>query len=126
MTHSVTVASKRGTAAALAVAMTGAIFTMFASNANAGQPDGRVQLTSDGVRTVAIHYGDLNLQTDAGNAALFGRLRQAAEQVCGPDDARNLSMRSIVRECKREAIARAVEQVGSVRLAALVKRSPVG
>jgi hypothetical protein len=35
-------------------------------------------------------------------------------------------MRSIVRECKREAIARAVEQVGSVRLAALVKRSPVG
>jgi UrcA family protein len=126
MTHSITVASKRGTAAALAMAVTGAIFTMFASSTIAGAPDGRVLLTSDGVRTVAVHYGDLNLQSDAGNAALFGRLRQAAERVCGTDDSRNLSVRNAVRECKRDAVARAVEQVGSVRLAALVKRSPVG
>jgi UrcA family protein len=99
---------------------------MFASSAIAGEPDGRVLANGDGVRTVAIRFEDLNLQTDAGNARLLSRLHQAAEKVCGDEDTRLLSVRSAVRECKREAIARAVEQVGSVRLAALHKASPVG
>jgi UrcA family protein len=126
MSHPMTHAAQRNKTAMLALVIASTILTSFASNAIAGQPDARVQLTSDGVRTTTIYFGDLNLQSDSGNAALFGRLRQAAERVCGQADVRDLTARTAVRECKREAVARAVEQVGSVRLAALVKRSPVG
>jgi UrcA family protein len=54
---------------------------MFASSAIAGEPDGRVLANGDGVRTVAIRFEDLNLQTDAGNARLLSRLHQLAERA---------------------------------------------
>jgi hypothetical protein len=43
-------------------------------------------------------YSDLNLDTQAGAAALYQRIRHAAEQVCGKTDSRRLDQLAAARE----------------------------
>jgi UrcA family protein len=64
-----------------------------------------------------VPYGDLNLDTERGAAALQRRLEAAADAVCGRPDPRDLRLAAKARDCRRTAIARAVEDVGSPRLA---------
>jgi UrcA family protein len=64
--------------------------------------------------SVSVHYGDLNLATDAGAQTLLKRLSWAGRQVCG----RRPPMGSITlyeqhRACVREAISTAVAKLGS-------------
>jgi UrcA family protein len=69
------------------------------------------------VAQVIVQYGDLNLDTERGTVVLQRRLEAAAHRVCGRPDARDLRRATQARECRQDAIARAVKDVGSPRLA---------
>ncbi len=65
-----------------------------------------------------VTYGDLDLNTTAGSAAMFGRIEAAAYQVCGdPTRERNVRLRREVRECIRNATRDAVRSAGNTTLA---------
>jgi len=76
---------------------------------------------------VTVTYHDLDLATDAGNTALYARLESAAAKVCVVDDIRDLHASAARAQCEQQALARAVRDVNSPRLAALYgARSPQG
>jgi UrcA family protein len=68
---------------------------------------------------VTVRYTDLNLATDAGNATLYARLESAARKVCAPSDIRDLGQMAAASTCQHQAIARAVQNVNSPKLAAV-------
>lgn len=63
------------------------------------------------VSTFKVHYADLNLDREAGVAALFERLRVAAKRVCSDAVSQLLSSRKAYAECIEQAIATAVVQI---------------
>ncbi len=71
------------------------------------------------VARVVVGYGDLDLDTERGAAALQRRIAAAARQVCGAPSPRDLRLHRMAQECMSEAISRAVDDVGSPRLAKL-------
>jgi UrcA family protein len=71
------------------------------------------------VHAVAVRYGDLDLSGEEGVRALYGRLEAAADRVCGPRSQRDLGVYRLWRNCRDDALARAVTQIGNARLAAL-------
>jgi len=73
---------------------------------------------------VAVRYGDLDLGRDTDVQALYTRLRAAAARVCGPVETRDLARHAAWRECRDSALARAVDQLGNARLAALHRGRP--
>lgn len=68
---------------------------------------------------VAVRYTDLDLETEAGAQALYARIAAAARRVCPEHDARDLHRSRAARECRADAIERAVSAVGNERLAAI-------
>lgn len=69
--------------------------------------------------SATVGYGDLDLSTTAGAAAMYGRIEAAALRVCGdPSRERSSRMRASVRECVETATANAVRQTRSSRLIA--------
>jgi len=91
-----------------------------AAAAHAGEP-------SASAPAVKVGYHDLNLATDAGNSALYARLEKAAAKVCVVDDIRDLAAVAARPACEQQAIARAVREINSPRLAALYSaRAPRG
>jgi UrcA family protein len=68
--------------------------------------------------SVTVSYNDLNLATEQGAHALYARIVEAARKVCAPRDADALG-RLAAPYCQQQATARAVQAVGSSRLAAL-------
>jgi UrcA family protein len=74
---------------------------------------------SDDVPTVVVRYGDLDLSTQEGAQTLYKRISSAARQVCPAGDPRVLARFDYSRNCRAAAIARAVSNVHSSRLAAL-------
>jgi UrcA family protein len=68
-----------------------------------------------------VHFGDLDVGTDAGVKRLYLRLDRAAERVCG-DTRDAFDMRSVYRRCERAALEDAVQQVSLPKLAAEVAR----
>jgi UrcA family protein len=83
-------------------------------------------VADDGAPAVHVSYGDLNLASDQGTRALYARIVSAARAVCHADevDIRDLWALSSERSCERQAIARAVNDVHSARLAALSAARP--
>jgi UrcA family protein len=71
--------------------------------------------------SVKVAYSDLNLMSDAGTRALYGRITSAAREVCAAADVDNRDLRGLAveRQCENRAIAGAVASVHSSRLAAL-------
>jgi UrcA family protein len=65
-----------------------------------------------GVRSVVVHYGDLNLSTAAGARTLHARIRGAARFVCG-EEGRSLHEQGMWRSCYRDAMANAIATVNS-------------
>lgn len=66
---------------------------------------------ADGMSTT-VRFGDLDLATDAGVAALHSRIRHAATQVCGGEvDQRDLTASRIAGACRAVAMASAEPQV---------------
>ena len=65
---------------------------------------------------LTVRYSDLNLDTQAGAAALYQRIRHAAEQVCGKADSRRLDEMVVAQNCMDKAIASSVSAVGNAQL----------
>jgi UrcA family protein len=68
----------------------------------------------DAARTV--RYSDLNLNTQAGAAVLYKRIRNAAVQVCGDVDARQLAEAAAAKACVDRAIFTGVRSVNAPKL----------
>jgi UrcA family protein len=66
-----------------------------------------------------VKYEDLDLSQPAAAKALYTRLQAAARRVCASNDVRNVSMRRLENMCYREALARAVDEIGHASVKAL-------
>ena len=64
--------------------------------------------------TVAVRYGDLDLMTESGAAALKERVAFAAKRVCGSADGRTLEDIQRVAACRANAIADASPKLDRV------------
>jgi UrcA family protein len=69
--------------------------------------------------SVVVKYSEQSLATDEGVYALYRQIKNAAKQVCPADDTRDLSRQSLIKECRNQAVARAIRQIDNSRLAAL-------
>ena len=63
------------------------------------------------VTQVAIHYGDLDLNTIAGAQALGARLEAGVKAVCDRPDMRDLKSMVAYEQCKDAAMTSANEQL---------------
>jgi UrcA family protein len=68
--------------------------------------------------SVRVNYHDLNLATEQGTQALYGRIVSAARKVCAPSDIRILVEVAAAQACEAQAVAHAVRAVNNPRLAA--------
>jgi UrcA family protein len=75
--------------------------------------------SADAPAHMTVSYADLNLNSDAGIAVLYKRLRYAARQVCGDLDTTNLSRGRITTDCINNAMSQAVAQINSPTLTGL-------
>ena len=81
----------------------------FASTPPAGQD----------VARITVRFGDLNLEQPAGAAALYRRLRLAANHVCGePERPGSVVISAAWRACVAQAVERAVVTVDRPALTA--------
>ena len=74
------------------------------------------------IQSISIQYAPAQLSSEEGRANLYGKIKNAAEQVCGPTGLRetgSLSIASRNRKCVEDAMSAAMGQVGSSQLAAL-------
>lgn len=72
------------------------------------------------VPELEITYGDLDLTSAEGVQALHRRLKAAAERVCPRTDGRvSVEQKAAARDCRKQALDRAVRDIGSPELAAL-------
>jgi UrcA family protein len=63
-----------------------------------------------------VNYGDLNVNSAAGAAVLYQRIRGAADQVCPSVGVRDLGLEAAAKVCKTRAIGDAVAAVHSPEL----------
>lgn len=63
-----------------------------------------------------VRYADLNLNTPAGAAVLYKRIRDAAEQVCGDVHAPRLEEAAAAKACVARAVEAGVHAVNKVQL----------
>jgi UrcA family protein len=73
--------------------------------------DAAPQRAPDGVAARSVSFADLNIDRPEGVAALYGRIRQAADSVCAVFQSRELKAMSASRECVHAAVSRAVSSV---------------
>jgi UrcA family protein len=70
-------------------------------------------------QAVEVNFGDLNLTTDRGADRALHRIRRAAEDVCDVTTARlSAEDRIAARACVRDAMGRAVDELGNPQVAA--------
>jgi UrcA family protein len=69
--------------------------------------------------TKIVHYGDLNLDSEQGAAALYARLRSAAKEVCSPLQSIEMARQRQWKNCFNNALATAVGQVDKTTVSAL-------
>lgn len=75
--------------------------------------------SEDDVLSKAVHYDPQSLATDQGARLVYRRIANAAAAVC-PDPGINPHWVSdAARECRRQAIARAVQSINNPRLVAI-------
>ena len=63
--------------------------------------------------TRTVHYSDLNLNTQAGVATLYSRIRNAAQLVCGNVDPRRLDEAASAKACIDTAVFSSVTAVNN-------------
>jgi UrcA family protein len=93
----------------IAMATVAALCVACATGAYAGEA-----VVSAPTRTV--HYADLNLNTQAGAAVLYKRIRVAAEEVCGDVNSRRLDEAAVAKACVDRAVYGSVQTVNNVKL----------
>jgi UrcA family protein len=65
------------------------------------------------VVTRTVNFADLDLTNSKAIATLYGRIKSAADRVCGSDEPTSLQTLRSVRRCTKEAIDQAVKDVSS-------------
>ena len=99
------------------------IATSFAVPAAAEDtPRAAIPEAGTGIQSISIQYAPAVLSTDEGRANLYGKIKHAAGQVCGPTglrEAGSLAIASRNRKCVEDAMAAAMGQVDSSQLAAI-------
>jgi UrcA family protein len=75
--------------------------------------------------TQVVRYSAASLATDGGVQQLYRRILYAAKQVC-PEESLDLTAHSLTATCRAQAVARAIQQIGNTRLAALYASSSSG
>ena len=61
--------------------------------------------------TAEVHFGDIDLTSQAGVEQLNRRIAHAADTVCGRPDVRQLKERSAASKCRESALADAAPKV---------------
>jgi UrcA family protein len=93
---------------------------VMAQTSTVEEVDVRGAIIGDEVRRQTVSFADLDLSGEAGARALLGRIHAAARTVCEPEPAAvDLTMQTQYRNCLHDAVARAVSDVGNVRVADL-------
>jgi len=69
--------------------------------------------------TKTVYYQSSDLAADQEARGLYRRIAEAAAMVCPPEDSRSRDETSASRACQRQAIARAVADIGNARLTAI-------
>ena len=82
---------------------------------------------ADSARQSVVRYDDLDLNSEAGALALYGRVEAAARRVCPDNGVRDLNRLRAMRACREDAVARAVAGIPSAKVAAIhLERKRVG
>jgi UrcA family protein len=63
-----------------------------------------------------VRYSDLNLNTPAGAAVLYKRIKNAAEQVCGDLNSRQLAEVAAAKACVQNGVYAGVRSVNNAQL----------
>ena len=69
-----------------------------------------------GAPTRTVRFADLKLDTPAGVAALYQRIRYAAQEVCGDAKWRGLAETAAARACVDHAVSVSVHSLNNVKL----------
>lgn len=77
--------------------------------------------SSDGVRSVTVHFGELDLSRRAGAQVLFARIQRAAYDVCNGYSGSFAEMQITMSPCYSTALAKAVADVNSPQLSAIYR-----
>ena len=72
---------------------------------------------------VTLYYSLRDLTSERGTRALYARIVTAAQSVCPGWDSLDLDAVTASRQCQRQAVARAVGQIGDARLASVQARA---
>jgi len=88
---------------------------LIAGTAGATSPEGDV-------RTESVKFEDLNLQSDAGVAALYQRIHAAARRVCDQPGEAGLSASYAIQSCEEKAESRAIMKVNLPALSAFYQK----
>lgn len=72
--------------------------------------------------SVVVNYGDLNLETEAGQATLDGRINRAARDACEISSGR----RTLVQTTADQACISAAKENAKLRVAMMRKNTRVG
>ncbi len=102
----------------LVAALAGTAAALLATTALAAPAPAHAGTAALVTQTVKIDYSDLDLESPKAVDRLYARLRSAAKRVCGESDVRHLQGNRLQRDCMRQAMDRAVAQVGHAALTA--------
>jgi UrcA family protein len=94
----------------------GVMLAMVAAMGIASAMGAHADATATDVPTRTVHYADLNLNTDAGAAILFKRIRNAAEAVCGDVSSKRLEVAEAAKACVNQAMFHSVQAVNNPKL----------
>lgn len=91
-----------------------------ASGLSLGAHAGEMKHPDEVTTSVRVSYADLDISGAAGVQTLYARIKSAAQEACGPEPA-VLDLRDTAgyNACYKQAVAKAVNRVGSDRLQAL-------
>lgn len=97
----------------IAAAILGALASSFSAVSVAADPG------ATDLRSSVVNYQDLNVLKPQGAAALYGRIRTAAESVCSVPEAADFAATLQVSPCVHKAIAQAVSAINQPTLIAV-------
>ncbi|HMD74378.1 MAG TPA: UrcA family protein [Steroidobacteraceae bacterium] len=72
--------------------------------------------TADATPTRVVRYDAQSLETDSGARAIYEKIAAAAREVCSENFSHDLRAFHEASQCRKAAIARAVEQIHHPRL----------
>jgi|HubBroStandDraft_1064217.scaffolds.fasta_scaffold06566_4 UrcA family protein len=79
--------------------------------------------TAGEVPSIVVKYDPLTLASEAGARAMYARLERVAQHVCPEASGRSLATLEAAKSCERQAVARAVRDINSPRLAEVYARN---